>query len=159
MELGAQNEKRYFKELKQIGLRYTPYLIQKIKARHPYPYDPNVYPWQEFLSPIEKNVWNAIRALGMPFYPQFPVGRYHVDFADPIFKLAIEADGAAYHNKKKDDWRDFQLDQKGWTIYRIEGRDTKIQTIEDNYGIETEIFPLDDFLKSICEIHYPHIIF
>lgn len=149
----------YLKELKRIGNLYTQKRILYIRDRHPYPYDPNIYPWQEILTPIESNVWSAIRALGMPFYPQFPVWKYHIDFADPILKIAIEVDGFRYHSKEKDNARTFELQKRGWLVYRVQGKNTVIQIEEDEEGNEIEVIPLDEFLKSICEAHYPHILF
>ena len=80
--------------------------------------------WFEWLTPIERNVWNDIRYLGLPFYPQFPVGKYSLDFADPFKKIALEIDGKIHLEKEvkeKDDKKDEYLKENGWTVIRIQG--------------------------------------
>jgi len=89
-----------------------------------HPCDPyTVADWSMLLTPIEAAIWSDIRAYGLPFWPQFPVGKYIVDFADPVRRIALECDGAAYHNPIKDRARDVVLEKMGWTTYRIPGRD------------------------------------
>ena len=87
----------------------------------PYQY----FDWLQVFTPIEKNVWSDIRFLGLPFYPQFPVERYFVDFADPVKKIAIEVDGKEWHGDyEKDKLRQIEIEKLGWTIVRILGQDT-----------------------------------
>lgn len=88
------------------------------------PCDPYVVAnWAMLLTPIEAAIWSDIRCYGLPFWPQFPVGRYVVDFADPVRHIALECDGAAFHDPAKDRVRDAALDKMGWVTYRIPGRD------------------------------------
>lgn len=80
------------------------------------------------MTPIETWLWSDIRALDAVLYPQYPVGRYFVDFANPIAKVAIECDGAEWHNDKaKDAARDAELEAMGWTVYRISGSDCRTE--------------------------------
>jgi hypothetical protein len=89
-----------------------------------YPCDPYmIADWVLLFTPIEAAIWSDIRAYGLPFWPQFPVGKYFVDFADPVRRIALECDGAAYHDAAKDRRRDEALEQMGWTTYRIPGRE------------------------------------
>lgn len=74
-----------------------------------------------FLTPIERLVWGDIRAIGLPFLMQYPVGRRFVDFGDPWRRVAIEADGAAFHTPQVDALKDADLRACGWTVYRITG--------------------------------------
>jgi len=76
-------------------------------------------------SPIEMMAWQVIRGYGhAPFYPQYPVGKYFLDFGNPIVKVGIECDGKEFHtDKEKDFKRDTELQELGWTIYRITGAD------------------------------------
>lgn len=121
--------KDYFSILKEIKENY------KIWKPRSDPY--SFYNWLNFLTPIEHNVWANIRYLGIPFYPQFPVGKYFIDFADPIKKIAIEVDGKEWHKDKlKDKLRDSNLNKMGWQVIRIQGRDT-FKTREDYF---TECF-------------------
>lgn len=89
-----------------------------------YPCDPYIVAdWAMLFTPIEAAIWSDIRTYGLPFWPQFPVGKYFVDFADPVRRIALECDGAAYHDPAKDARRDAALEKMGWTTYRIPGRD------------------------------------
>jgi len=90
------------------------------------------------LTPIERGVWNDIRSMGMVFYPQYPVGRFFVDFANPRAKVAIECDGAAYHqDKAKDAKRQDEIEAMGWTVYRLTGKECMQNTeqLEDENGL------------------------
>lgn len=75
------------------------------------------------MTPIERAIWNDIRVHGLPFYPQYPVGRRFVDFGDPVGRIAIEVDGAAYHTPDGDAQKDSELRADGWSVVRITGRD------------------------------------
>lgn len=76
------------------------------------------------MSPIERALWGDIREQNMVMYPQWPVSGYFVDFANPVAKVAIECDGAAFHvDAKRDAIRQRHLEDKGWTVYRISGSD------------------------------------
>lgn len=85
----------------------------------------DAYEWDTgmlFMTPIERWLWAEIRMVDAVLYPQYPVGRFFVDFANPCAKVAIECDGAAYHqDKAKDAARDQQLAAMGWTVHRIPG--------------------------------------
>lgn len=84
----------------------------------PYPVD-----WTRIFTPIESMVWTEIRSIGLPFFPQFPVGKYFADFADPKKRIAIECDGAAFHSFDKDRQRNEFFTEQGWSVYRISGAD------------------------------------
>ena len=77
------------------------------------------------MSPIEFKLYMAMRREGLSPMPQFRIERYIVDFAFPDFKLAVEADGAAYHSGERHDRdrkRDWRLKmQLGWTVMRFYG--------------------------------------
>jgi very-short-patch-repair endonuclease len=71
-----------------------------------------------WMSPIEAELYDAMRKDGLSPNPQFRIEAYYVDFAFPDVKLAIEADGAAYHSdnrKERDRKRDGFLWSRGWT--------------------------------------------
>jgi very-short-patch-repair endonuclease len=72
-------------------------------------------------TPIERDLWQSIRSLGLPFWPQYPVGRFFVDFADPLRRVALECDGKQWHDKKRDADRDAELLDLGWTVHRFPG--------------------------------------
>ena len=87
------------------GQRHSPYFID----------------WDGCLTPIEWDMWESIRILGLPFFPQYPVGRFFVDFADPLRRIAIECDGKAFHDKENDAKRDAELAGLGWRVWRFTG--------------------------------------
>jgi very-short-patch-repair endonuclease len=75
-------------------------------------------------TPIEQAIWQDIRSLDAVLYPQFPVGRRFVDFGNPVAKVAIECDGAAFHlDQKADRQRQAEIESYGWTVYRFTGRE------------------------------------
>jgi very-short-patch-repair endonuclease len=89
------------------------------------------------LTPIEEALWQDLRQAGVVMYPQYPVGRFFVDFANPKAKVAIECDGAQWHqDKAKDAARDQELQGLGWTVYRITGSHcvTTERDVQDEYG-------------------------
>ena len=55
--------------------------------------------------------------------PQYPILNYRVDFAFPVFKIAIEIDGKAYHSTKEQIENDYErqknIENLGWLFYRI----------------------------------------
>lgn len=85
------------------------------------PVNPYFLDWD--FTPIERLAWMDIRGGGLPLYPQFPVGRVFLDFADPVLKIGVELDGAAYHEDKRDLARDKVLVEQGWKIFRVKGRE------------------------------------
>jgi|SRR6476620_9086059 len=84
------------------------------------PISPYFLEWK--WSPIEFAMWCDIRRIGLPFYPQFPVLNYFLDFADPVKKIAIECDGKQWHQDiEKDKARDKRIEALGWQIFRVPG--------------------------------------
>ncbi len=141
-----------YKQRLQIANKYTKYPIGIYKLRNnPYEYGD----WLNLLTPIELNVWNDIRYLGLPFYPQYPVLKYFVDFADPIKKIIIEVDSKQWHlNKIKDNERDIQLKNDGWLVVRIEGKNT-YKDIE--YSEEYEEHLSQNVLQELKNTYYGRI--
>lgn len=84
------------------------------------------FDFASLFTPIEDNVWCDIRYLGLPLYPQFPIEKYFIDFADPFNRIAIEVDGRQWHINRidQDHKRDDKLQSKGWSVYRIPGKYT-----------------------------------
>jgi very-short-patch-repair endonuclease len=77
-----------------------------------------------WMSPIEHRLYEAMLKEGLTPVPQCLVEGYIVDFAFPDIKLAIEADGAAYHaedRREHDRKRDWVLGKKGWIVKRFYG--------------------------------------
>ena len=113
------------------------------------------YCWEESqgminFTPIENWLWADIRECGAVLWPQYPILNFFVDFANPVAKVAIECDGAAYHlDKAKDEARDKRLQDAGWTVYRITGKHCRIGCDEDTGAPGLPLL----FMKQICNLH------
>lgn len=108
-------------------------------------FSPYVLDWVGLMTPIECRVWDNIRGMTLPFYPQFPVNQYFLDFADPVKKIGIEVDGLQYHSSREqlahDQKRQSSLEGWGWRVFRITGRQAFLEPvclnkIKNNYFIE-----------------------
>jgi len=113
-----------YKDREQIRKNYKDHLpdIIKAKGRYDASYILGDFYRTNFLSPIEKNVWDSIRYLGLRFFPQFPILNYFADFADPINKIVIEVDGKEWHkDQEKDLKRQKEIEADGWRVYRLPG--------------------------------------
>lgn len=112
--------------------------------------------WNLLLNPIEMEAWCAIRSIGMVIlYPQYPAGKYMLDFGNPVNKIGLEIDGKKYHDKEKDLIRDTELKSMGWKIYRITGKemyfvDSAFYNSYDNYNLT------EDEIEKIYRWHYLH---
>lgn len=114
----------------------------------------DAYCWDErrmiFFTPIETCLWADIRQCGAVLWPQYPVMNFFVDFANPVAKVAVECDGAAFHmDKAKDAARDKRLVDAGWSVYRISGRHCRIDSDEETGAPG---FP-ELFIQAICDRH------
>lgn len=114
-----------FKKRKMIAELYKRALPKMLGGVRMSPYSFHDNGWFGDFTPIEDNVWSDIRYLGLPFFPQYPVLNYYIDFADPVKKIGIEVDGKKWHtDKQADNYRQKRIENEGWTIIRIKGRDT-----------------------------------
>jgi very-short-patch-repair endonuclease len=108
-------------------------------------------------TPIEQFLWEDLRDANVVIYPQYPVGRFFVDFGNPVAKVAIECDGAAYHKDKvKDAERDRILQAFGWSVYRIRGRDCMQQidhTFDEDEDDAARQSPAQRFVQLILQRH------
>ncbi|HVR48522.1 MAG TPA: DUF559 domain-containing protein [Pseudorhodoferax sp.] len=115
-------------------------------AIDPYAWDRGVMT----MTPAEQWLWHDIRSEDAVFYPQYPVGRHFVDFANPVAKVAIECDGAQWHtDQAKDAQRDGELRALGWKVYRITGPDCQTDTDAETGAPGAA----RDFIRRICERH------
>lgn len=86
-------------------------------------YDPYPVDWTQVFSPIEHMAWGEIRGVGLPFYPQLPIGMFFADFADPVERIVIECDGKDFHDPVRDAERDALMRADGWRVFRVPGAD------------------------------------
>jgi very-short-patch-repair endonuclease len=112
-------------DLDAIKAHYRAAMPQLMEVPDGWGIDP--YAWNKLgirLTPIEKALWNEIRLLDLVVYPQFPVSGYFVDFGNPAVRVAIECDGERWHtDKARDAARQAHIEAKGWTVYRVTGKD------------------------------------
>lgn len=123
---------------------------------HVWAIDPYEIDWMQLFTPIERALWSDIRAEGAVLYPQYPVGRYFVDFGHPVAKVAIECDGASFHqDRARDDRRQREIEKMGWTVYRITGRDCNSVATEtdDEQGITVEPSEAERLIRTVGMSH------
>lgn len=123
----------------------------RAEAANEWAIDP--YEWDRgimTMTPIEQWLWHDIRSEDAVFYPQYPIGRHFVDFANPATKVAIECDGAQWHtDAAKDALRDEELRAAGWTVYRITGRDCRTAANPETGAPGAA----RNFIRQICDRH------
>ena len=73
------------------------------------------------LTPIEDQLLRAMRSADLTPEVQYGIGKFRVDFAFPAVRLAVEADGRAWHDVDRDASRDARLNKVGWTVVRFPG--------------------------------------
>ncbi|AXF52905.1 MAG: very-short-patch-repair endonuclease [Bacteriophage sp.] len=102
------------------------------------------------MTPIEHAIWCDIRQSGIVMYPQFPACGFFLDFANPLVKVAIECDGKEFHDPVADMARDSVLAASGWTVFRISGRDCKIEGQMDEETHEYQHSPGEKLCNHIA---------
>ncbi len=94
------------------------------------------------MSPIESRLYEAMRLEGLFPMPQFCAQGYYVDFAFPDIRVAVEADGAAYHGddrRQRDGKRDWILRRHGWKVLRFHGTTIYRKAANCAYIIKQEV--------------------
>lgn len=81
-----------------------------------------------FNSPIEQRFWsNWTRDSWIDLIPQYPIGKYRVDFANVETKTVIELDGLKSHSSTediaKDRKRQREIEALGWHVIRFGGKE------------------------------------
>jgi very-short-patch-repair endonuclease len=87
-------------------------------------------------SPLERRVAEVLRGPGLPpFRREFPVyvegGVYYLDFAWPLFRVGVEADGRRWHSDagsfERDRSRHNALTAAGWKVLRVTERQVRAE--------------------------------
>jgi len=101
--------------------------------------------WLAIFTPIEYDAWCEIRDANLPMWPQLPVGRFFVDFGNPVAKVALECDGKEWHDAAKDAERDEILRKMGWRVLRVTGSQCyKTRVMLPPYELEARGEDVDD---------------
>lgn len=132
---------------------YYGFMSESILSHRKDQYAIDPYAWEPFmrLTPIEDAMWGDFRCIGMVMYPQYPVGRYFVDFANPVAKVAIECDGKEFHlDFAADVARQREIEALGWTVYRFTGRQCKEAQPEQDEDDSGSTYRL---LRMIASFH------
>lgn len=78
---------------------------------------------------IEVAIREVLQELGYLFKEQYRIGQWRVDFAMPLYWLAIECDGIYWHglphNKERDRKKDADLINAGWEVLRLPGNEIR----------------------------------
>jgi very-short-patch-repair endonuclease len=113
-------------------------LAMQIPA-HEWAVDINCIDWRSMFSPIEAALWSDIRDEGAVLYPQYPIGPFFADFANPKAGVVIECDGKAYHkDKDRDARRDKYMRDHGFRVLRMTGRECMSDLVESDDPDEGE---------------------
>ena len=158
MSTDIETAKNYYEKLQAIKRYYEQsdrYIMDAFRKSKflwasTYPYD-----WSRIFTPIEYRAWASIRGKGrIVLYPQYPALNYHLDFANPGLKVALELDGKEFHNKERDIIRDAELKKCGWTVYRVTGAEMSKTNYKELYEIEEEYEYTYDEDKAIEDIRH-----
>lgn len=102
-----------------------------------------VTPSGEFwMSPIEAQLYEAMRHEGLDPVPQYCVEGYYVDFAFPDVMIAVEADGREFHSgerRQRDKKRDWIIRRAGWTVKRFYGDTIYNRAANCAYVVRSEV--------------------
>lgn len=109
---------------------------------------------RQLLDQLQKYSQNGL--IRYPIVPQFEVKfgsiTYPIDFAFPHLKIALEADGEAFHSSPKqiehDKERDMKLSQLGWTVLRFKDKEIDEQVERVMSAVMKTIMQKESSLES-----------
>jgi very-short-patch-repair endonuclease len=107
-----------------------------------------------WMSPIESKFYEAMTAEGLSPVPQYCVEGYFVDFAFPDIRLAVEADGAAFHGgeaRQRDHKRDWILGNAGWTVKRFHGSTIYARASNCAFVVKREVETARSIRREMAE--------
>lgn len=116
--------------------------IQKEAANRPESTQVDTAYGQVWISPIELKLYQEMRKEGLSPEPQLCVQGYFVDFAFADVKVAVEADGSAFHGgdrRERDRDRDKVLHQAGWTVQHFRGTAIQQKTGDRVHVVKQEV--------------------
>lgn len=117
-------------ERREVEVEYydlvAPQIIKIAAEKGPYTRGCEQYglPWDLSFSHAEKFAWSKLHDHpSVMLYPEYPVGKYFLDFGNPALAIAVEIDGENYHNKEADFQRDIALLRQGWIVFRVPAKE------------------------------------
>ncbi len=116
--------------------------IQKDAARSPGSIPVATTRGEIWMSPIEAKLYDAMTREGLSPIAQYCIEGYFVDFAFPEARVAVEADGAAYHQgerQERDRKRDWVLQKHGWKVLRFHGSTIHQRASNCAYVVRKEV--------------------
>lgn len=114
--VSSRGTARHWDLLRGLYREMTPLIFEHRGLVCPYRVD-----WGRLFTPIESLAWGEVRNCRVRMFPQYPAGRYFLDFADPRNQIALECDGKQWHDEDRDRRRDAELFEMGWCVYRVTG--------------------------------------
>ena len=127
---------------KWIGHKSTSRRLQKEASKRPESKLVETPDGKFWMSPIEYKLYVAMCEEGLSPVPQYCIKGYYADFAFPDVKVAIEADGAAFHSgerRQRDRKRDAVLFNAGWTVKRFYASTIHTKASNCAYVIKKEV--------------------
>lgn len=126
---------------------------EKAICKRPDAWGIDPYAWDEAgitLTSAQALLWQDIRSANAVLYPQYPVGPYFIDFANPAAKVGVVIFTAAAAEATLR----AQFEDMGWKMYFIEDvlcrQDT--QEDEDEHGhIKVTKSAPAEFIRFICQ--------
>ncbi|MDP4084667.1 MAG: DUF559 domain-containing protein [Bacillota bacterium] len=114
----------YFVFFGFVGVGLVVFIIHLHKPKlNPFVADPER---AKLESPIERILYDRLKANGEYLKTQVPCGKYRIDIALPAYHIAIECDGGAFHDSKEqmihDSQKNSYLKRNGWKVLRFPGK-------------------------------------
>lgn len=73
-----------------------------------------------FISAPQKELFELVKKIYPNAIMEYPINIFCIDIAIVDLKIAVEYDGSYWHDKERDDYRDYVLKEKGWSTIRFE---------------------------------------
>jgi ribosomal protein S27E len=73
-----------------------------------------------FISAPQLKLFELVKQIYPEAIMEYPIDIFCIDIAIEDLRIAIEYDGSYWHDKERDDYRDYVLKEKGWSTIRFE---------------------------------------
>ncbi|MFA4974460.1 MAG: DUF559 domain-containing protein [bacterium] len=94
---------------------------RRFMREHPEKHPNSIMAQRGFMSGIERRMKKLLEQARIPFVQQQPILGYFADFAIPDLRIAIECDGAYWHDASspREIRRQREIEAEGWTVLRF----------------------------------------